>query len=214
MHISQSAARIIGETVSKQTSFLDFWSQPENSGKPKKKKLLKEKKTGDQMGPLLVNFKVVVEMVVIKSSEVLSLKVFKRAFFLGDCFLDLTYHVHNFFINRSSRLRYSVKQSLLRISQYSQKENFCWNLFLKSSRSSPLQGSNFIKRSLQERCFSVNIRRTFVLSSICEWMLLHQIELFMWHHCNIVCFTILKDIVFVMSFFFKFQFFCYIIICY
>ena len=83
------------------------------------------------MGPLLVNFKVVVEMVVIKSSEVLSLKVFKKAFFLSDYFLDLTYHALNFFINRSCHLRYFDKKSLLRISQYSQKKNFCWNLFLK-----------------------------------------------------------------------------------
>ena len=36
---------------------------------------------------------------------------------------DLTYHFLSFFINRSSRLRYSVKKSL-RISQYSQ-ENTC-----------------------------------------------------------------------------------------
>ena len=40
-------------------------------------------------------------------------------------------------------------------------------------------------------------------------MFLHQSELFMFHYCNVVCFTILKDIVFVMWFFFNFQVFCY-----
>ena len=66
-------------------------------------------------------------------------------------------------------------------------KHLCWSLFLIKLQAF--------------RCFSMNIAKTSILRNICEWMLLYQSELFMFHYCNVAYFTILKDIVFVTKFF-------------
>ena len=66
--------------------------------------------------------------------------------------------------------RYSIKScSYLKISQYSQENACVGSLFF--DKNAGLQSSNFIKKRLQYRIFSVNIAkflRTPVLKNICE----------------------------------------------
>ena len=84
MQIVQSAARIIGETVSKQ-----FF-----------------------------------KWLLLKVPWLFLYKFTKELYFWVTTFWDLPYHFLSFFINRSSRLRCSVKKLFLKMSKYSQ-QNTC-----------------------------------------------------------------------------------------
>ena len=67
-----------------------------------------------------------------------------------------------------------------------------------------------LKTDFNTVVFSMNIAkflRTTILRNICEWLLLYQSELFMFHYCNVTCFTVLKrhsicDAIFSLIFFY------------
>ena len=128
--------------------------------------------------------------------EVVSLQIFRKAFSLSDYFEIYLMILLLFYQQKQPPEVLCKKVALKNLAIFTGK-HLCWNLFLTRFQVFRLRARNFIKMNLQNCYFSVNIEKISTRRNICEWILLHQSELFMFHYCNVLWFPILKDIAFV-----------------
>ena len=99
------------------------------------------------------------------------------------------YHIiFLFFYQQMQPPEVVCKKAALRNFAIFTGKHLCWSLFLIKLQAF--------------KCFSMNIAKTSILRNICEWMLLYQSELFMFHYCNVVYFTIMNDVIFSLIFIF------------
>ena len=122
-----------------------------------------------------------------------------------------------FYRQKQSPEFFCIKAVLKNFSIFTRK-HLCWSLFLIKLQTFRSLDEKFYWKRLEHGCFSMSIAkflRILISRNICEWLLLHQSELFMFHYSNVVflLFTVLErdstcDAILSLIFIF----FCYILI--